>query len=515
MAVTQKSYVDNSSSVKAARKKLDQAEAKLADARKAKAGLPSGSGAQLASQIDKRIADAQKAVETATSEESQAKTKAQTYFEKNKESIVAKASAKEKATGETNIASAEAQLARMKEAGFDTTQLEQQITASKQNKTNQIKQDLEEGQTPGGMSVEQANKQIDALSKRSRELIFSMDNAERLNLAKTLTAAGYVTPELGGEFNDGLVANYKIALSNAKSWNNSNKALKGFEPLDFTGFLTYRTRLTGGEGGEGGEDGYTPQVSISNPSEAAGIINTEISQAFGRDATAAEISAITKALNKIESVNPLRRSGSKGGQYQYSGSVQPAEVVRQLIQDPSLVNLKGIDKKTASSLLKSVSKLGLADEFTKRKTDKTEIALDTIKETARSNGLPLTEAQLAKFSKRIAAGEGVDVMQKEIRNIVANTMPDSVKKLLDAGSDLEDVYAPYRQSMASILEVPLDKIDLNDPTLSRAITPQGNMPLFEFKRELRKDPRWQYTDNAKETVSTGLTQVLKDFGFMG
>jgi len=94
-------------------------------------------------------------------------------------------------------------------------------------------------------------------------------------------------------------------------------------------------------------------------------------------------------------------------------------------------------------------------------------------------------------------------------------MPDNVKKLLEAGSDLNEVYQPYRQSMSTILEIPMDKIDLNDPTLTNAITDKGNMTLFDFKRSLRKDPRWQYTDNARETVSSGLTQILKDFGFMG
>jgi hypothetical protein len=32
---------------------------------------------------------------------------------------------------------------------------------------------------------------------------------------------------------------------------------------------------------------------------------------------------------------------------------------------------------------------------------------------------------------------------------------------------------------------------------------------------LRKDPRWQYTSNAREDVSTAALQVLRDFGFQG
>jgi hypothetical protein len=69
--------------------------------------------------------------------------------------------------------------------------------------------------------------------------------------------------------------------------------------------------------------------------------------------------------------------------------------------------------------------------------------------------------------------------------------------------------------MSSILEIAPGSIDLNDPTLRSAIGPDKEMSLYDFQRQLRKDPRWQYTDNARETVSSGLTQILKDFGFMG
>ena len=60
-----------------------------------------------------------------------------------------------------------------------------------------------------------------------------------------------------------------------------------------------------------------------------------------------------------------------------------------------------------------------------------------------------------------------------------------------------------------------DQIDLNDPTLRSAITDKGDMNLFDFKRQLRQDNRWQYTGAAKEEVSNAALKVLQDFGFMG
>jgi hypothetical protein len=69
--------------------------------------------------------------------------------------------------------------------------------------------------------------------------------------------------------------------------------------------------------------------------------------------------------------------------------------------------------------------------------------------------------------------------------------------------------------MATELEINPDMIDLNDPTLRSAITDKGDMNLFDFKRALRQDNRWQYTQSARDEVSSGALKVLQDFGFMG
>jgi hypothetical protein len=69
--------------------------------------------------------------------------------------------------------------------------------------------------------------------------------------------------------------------------------------------------------------------------------------------------------------------------------------------------------------------------------------------------------------------------------------------------------------MAPVLELNPDSISLNDPTLRGAIGQDKEMTLYDFQRSLRKDPRWQYTNNAREEVSDAALRVLKDFGFQG
>jgi len=39
--------------------------------------------------------------------------------------------------------------------------------------------------------------------------------------------------------------------------------------------------------------------------------------------------------------------------------------------------------------------------------------------------------------------------------------------------------------------------------------------LYDYQKMLRKDNRWQYTNQAKEEVSDTALRVLRDFGFQG
>ena len=111
--------------------------------------------------------------------------------------------------------------------------------------------------------------------------------------------------------------------------------------------------------------------------------------------------------------------------------------------------------------------------------------------------------------------EDIKVINNEIRNIAGLGMPDNVKKLLSQGIDLDTIYSPYKNTMATVLEINPATIALSDPTLRGAIGPDKEMSLYEFQKTLRKDPRWQYTNNARENVFQSVNKVLQDFGFQG
>jgi hypothetical protein len=144
--------------------------------------------------------------------------------------------------------------------------------------------------------------------------------------------------------------------------------------------------------------------------------------------------------------------------------------------------------------------------------------LTVLRATARANGFDLDTTfkdQINNWMQRLAVGESVETFKNTIRSQAKLGLPDKVANLLDQGLDLANIYAPYKNVMAAVLEVAPDSINLNDGTLRSAIGPEKEMSLYDFQRTLRKDSRWQYTDNARQEASDSVLKVLKDFGFQG
>jgi hypothetical protein len=143
------------------------------------------------------------------------------------------------------------------------------------------------------------------------------------------------------------------------------------------------------------------------------------------------------------------------------------------------------------------------------------VAAQTLRGVADKNGITLSPEQLNTFADRVKKGEDVSIVGNDIRKLAAIGQPDSVKKLIESGVDLSTVYSPYKTLLAQTLEINPNSISLNDPTLRMAIGPEKEMSLYEYQRALRKDNRWQYTDQARGEAADVAKTVLRDFGFMG
>ena len=255
-------------------------------------------------------------------------------------------------------------------------------------------------------------------------------------------------------------------------------------------------------GAGGGSGGTSVANYIADATQAASIVTGVVQKVLGREASAKEVKDLSAILVDAQKKNPYKTTNGIR-----TGGINEEQLLTDVINTGTYAANKKLGK---------LSTLGkLATEVKTRKAEGQDLEAQKIKDFAKSNLLSLSDVQVNNFLADLKAGQSLDTINKRIRSIASMGMPDSIKEMVASGVDLETIYQPYKNRMASILEVNPETININDATLRSAIGPDKEMPLYEFEKALRKDSRWQYTNNAKQEVSNVALRVLKDFGLQG
>lgn len=182
------------------------------------------------------------------------------------------------------------------------------------------------------------------------------------------------------------------------------------------------------------------------------------------------------------------------------------------------------------SLLTKSSDLG---DFTKqlRRTDK-YLSQPQVQQQINANklmvqtkyrqyGLNITEEAASNLAKNVFLGDSNnEQIDENLRQQAIAAFPAFRDRILNGESPLS-IASPYIQAMTRILEIPEGGLDLEDPTIRKAMqgkaitdakgnsTSYETVPLWMFEQSLYKDSRWQYTSNARGKADT-ITLQLKE-----
>ena len=127
------------------------------------------------------------------------------------------------------------------------------------------------------------------------------------------------------------------------------------------------------------------------------------------------------------------------------------------------------------------------------------------------NGLNIPSDVLSRLVQSGAFGDqGLEDMKQQLRNTYLKGTFPGWEKEIAAGADPYDLAAPYIAQLASTLELNTEDISFDDDLLSQAM--QTKMTITDLKREARKDPRWDKTENALKTYADAGTSILSMFG---
>jgi len=99
-----------------------------------------------------------------------------------------------------------------------------------------------------------------------------------------------------------------------------------------------------------------------------------------------------------------------------------------------------------------------------------------------------------------------------------------------SGMTLKEIAQPYLSQYSTILEMPETAINWYEDNLVQkalqyrpanggsggtGVESNGAMPIYEFQKVLRQDPRWRRTNNAMDAAAGVIDKIGKDWGFVG
>lgn len=271
-----------------------------------------------------------------------------------------------------------------------------------------------------------------------------------------------------------------------------------------SGKVAYSADGSRGSSTSGGTRAYSgpvARVTQLGDEDIRRMANDEAMSLIGRDVTDAEFKKIMTAVRRAEARNPDVTSGTGANRTTVSGlsAETRAEIIRE---------------KTAGFISRDVA---LAEEAAiYGEASKT---MNDLRSWAQANGVTLTDNSIRQYTQQVIKGDRTadDIKADLRRTYVAGSYP-AWSERINAGEDIADIAAPYRQTMANLLEVQDEDITLTDNTLRSALQGVGAdgkpavVPIYEFEKQVRKDPRWQYTNNAQADYSRAAYDVLSMFG---
>lgn len=144
---------------------------------------------------------------------------------------------------------------------------------------------------------------------------------------------------------------------------------------------------------------------------------------------------------------------------------------------------------------------------------------DSLRAKARDWHVGLSDETLNDWTRKFAEGTASDATFTKWLSDMAVAQYPHLKDIIAQGTSPSQFFQPYREMASSLLEMPIESIDLLNDSRFSPITQFADdsgkvrpMTRSEVARHLRKLPEWRKTDDARRQASSLSLHLLKSFG---
>jgi hypothetical protein len=281
-----------------------------------------------------------------------------------------------------------------------------------------------------------------------------------------------------------------------------NQQERGVDAESLDDGISYLKSEYAGSGA--GDEPKLPSANVTSPASALADIQEEFSTVFGETAPKEVIVAYRDELKKLE-LSRTSKTTKIGGVN--VGTYGVSEQERKNLME------KYIKQYAASKIAKA--ELGDKDAINSLQRGTFGIALTNLRGAYSDNGLKITPDSLYKTALDSALDPNKLKSNLDLIRIQAKTIFPALSDKIDAGYTVKQLLSPYLQARATILEEDPDLIDISTLSDVASDTTKGLKSLYDYQISLRNDPKWSYTKNAQDSLSTAALSLAETFGLVG
>jgi hypothetical protein len=247
-----------------------------------------------------------------------------------------------------------------------------------------------------------------------------------------------------------------------------------------------------------------PSANVTSSASALADIQEEFSTVFGEAAPKEVITAYREELKKLElsrTTKTTKIGGVKVGTYGVSE------------QERTNLMQKYIKQYAAVKIAKA--ELGDKDAINSLQRGTFGVTLTSLRGAYADNGLKITPDSLYKTALDSALDPNKLKSNLDLIRIQAKTIFPALSDKIDAGYSVKQLLSPYLQARATILEEDPDLIDISTLSDIAGDSTKGLKSLYDYQISLRNDPKWSYTKNAQDSLSSTALSLAETLGLVG
>lgn len=303
-------------------------------------------------------------------------------------------------------------------------------------------------------------------------------------------------------------------------------ALSSGQQTNFVPFLKWVGSSAGQAGSIGRRGNVTDSTTtaqLTSKAVADFQFDGYMFDALGRKATASEKKQYLSELNAAEMGAAAKRQSQSNT---VTGPDSQSTTSKDVVTGGSQLTQADYDRIMAGIITPIISQMSTDDLL--KTNGSVAKSITNLQAYAADYGLPNYTADVAKKdilgkmkTGGITSSTAESPEQLAIRTMAKAYYPNLANQI-DQGVKVSTLANSYASHIEKTLELPSGSVNLNDQYITKALqnkdatgkVQDGVMNINDFEKQLRADPRWSQTQNAKEEASSYVNSILSSFGLV-